>query len=514
MPVLNTKSPRAIGLLLHPTSLPGTNNCGSFGDFARRWLRALSSNGIGVWQFLPLGPTDSTGSPYSSPSSFAYNPWFLDVNDLIQDGFLTPKTGELLPFESQENAYKVNFKLADIRSQRIAELLLDSWGFQSEANHDEFQSWCSKQFWLEDHVAFMELRRQYQNSPWWEWPKDFSMRKEKPLNDWRQIFDKELMSHRLLQWHLDRQWQSIRSLAKKLGILLYGDLPFYVSRDSADVWSNRKLFSVFDNGNLYLQSGVPPDYFSSTGQLWGTPTYRWSRHSQTNFKWWRKRFLRHLEQVDILRLDHFRALKAYWAVPGKSKTAQCGCWLPSPGLRLLNLLRKDCGGNLPLIAEDLGVITPDVEDLRDHFSLPGMKILQFAFDGNSENPYLPENIKGNNWAVYTGTHDNSTTFAWWNELGQDKRDDISKRFIAPRDSPCWQLIELGVRTEAKIFITTVQDLLSLDDDKRLNKPGTIEGNWSWRLEGIDASLLKLLEEYGCLGSKYRRYFQDTVKLLD
>ncbi len=498
------KENKAIGILLHPSSLPGTPFCGSFGAEARNWIKHLATNGIGVWQFLPLAPTDSLGSPYSSPSSFAYNPWFIDLDDLISEGYLSLETAECLQkFENNKNS-GLNFELAEFRSQKIAELLIKEWDNQSIQNQIEFEDWCRKQFWLDEHAIFLELRRQYNNKPWWEWPTEFALRKKESLAKCKKIFYKNILSHKLMQWHLDRQWKSLRKLANEMGVLLFGDLPFYVSRDSADVWSHRSLFSVFENGELYLQSGVPPDYFSSTGQLWGNPVYRWNRHKSSNFKWWRNRFARHLEQVDLLRLDHFRALNSFWAVSGNAETAERGFWLPSPGCELLNWLKKDSGGKLPLIAEDLGVITSGVEDLRDNFALPGMKILQFAFDGNLDNPYLPENIKGTNWVVYSGTHDNQTTLSWWDELDEGKKKNILEKYKYKDDYPNWIIIEIGLATDTKLFIAPIQDLLSLDDHNRFNTPGTKSGNWSWRINEFDSNFISSISKYGKLACNFNR----------
>jgi len=488
---------------LHPTSLPGRSVCGSFGETAREWLKNLSENGIGVWQFLPLAPPDSLGSPYSSPSSFAFNPWFLDEKDLVRDGFLANNFEEV----SQQIDYfdsKVDFQLADSKVKYLKESLIEYWEKQNTSIKEEFEIWCEKQFWLSDHSIFMELKIQNNNLPWWQWPEEFASYDKRGLENWKKDNQKQLLGHYLIQWHLDRQWKSIRKLAKYLGIFLFGDVPFYVSKDSADVWSNRSLFSILNNADTYLQSGVPPDYFSETGQLWGNPVYRWSRHKSKKYMWWRKRIARHLEQVDYLRLDHFRALEAFWAIPGKDQTAENGFWTPSPGKRVLGLIKKDCGGSLPLVAEDLGLITSKVEQLRDNFELAGMKILQFAFDGNLDNPYLPENIKGENWIVYTGTHDNSTSLGWWREMNQVQKEQLKGRILGYENFSSWDLIRLGMKTKAKLFISPMQDLLNLDNDSRLNKPGTINNNWSWRLTKNDYKIKESLKKFGELAKKYSR----------
>ncbi len=494
---------RNSGILLHPTSLPDSPICGTFGNPARVWLNDLHKCGIGVWQFLPLAPSDSLGSPYSSPSSFAFNPWFLDENDLVRDGFLS---NNLENFYSKPNNFdeRVDFELADLRVKVLTSSLVKYWEKQNENVKKEFNIWCKEQFWLDDHSLFMELKVQNGNLPWWEWPENFANYNKKKLRNWKKDNEKKLLGHNLIQWHLDRQWQSIRELAKNLGVSLFGDVPFYVSKDSADVWSNRSLFSILTNSETYLQSGVPPDYFSETGQLWGNPVYRWSRHKANNFRWWRKRISRHLEQVDFLRLDHFRALEAFWAIPGQDQTAENGFWLPSPGQEVLGLIKKDCGGSLPLVAEDLGLITSKVQKLRDDYELAGMKILQFAFDGNLDNPYLPENIEDDNWIVYTGTHDNSTSLGWWREMEQGRKEQLKKRNIDYENFSSWELIRMGMETKAKLFVAPMQDLLNLDDDSRLNKPGTIENNWSWRLSSNKFDIKKYLQKFGNLAIENSR----------
>ncbi|BEV36423.1 4-alpha-glucanotransferase [Synechococcus sp. M16CYN] len=487
---------RTSGVLLHPTALPGSPACGTFGGACQRWLRQLAGSGIGVWQMLPLSPPDPTGSPYNSPSCFALNPWFLDATELASEQFIIPNALSDLPqTPSDARDTVLDVQLADQRSQALADALLEAWPRQTGERRNAFRLWCNKQLWLEDHVHFSVLHAQHGNA-WWTWPKPLAQHQRQALKAWATKHKEALLKERLLQWHLDRQWQEIRILASQLGILLFGDLPFYVSTDSADVWSHRGLFTVKESGELTLQSGVPPDYFSETGQLWGSPVYRWGRHRITRFQWWRRRIARQRELVDLLRLDHFRALAAFWAVPGSDSTAQNGHWETSPGYALLTKLEQDADGNLPLIAEDLGVITPDVEELRDRFALPGMKVLQFAFDGQPDNPYLPENIEGNRWVVYTGTHDNPTTLGWWQQLDDASRSRISTRINGEVSAPAWHLFDMAFATPAKLVVAPLQDLMHLDNQARFNTPGTSTGNWSWRLAQFDSALEGSLKGYG------------------
>jgi len=494
---------KSLGILVHPSCLPSGSYCGTFGEGAKDWIKKLSKHKINFWQFLPLTPTDSTGSPYSSPSSFALNPWFLDINELITKGYIfISSKDELKPNNQNEDHF--DFDYANNLSKILGEYLLIGWESQSEERKNNFYIWNKKNLWVENYSLFMVIREEFNMLPWWEWPSEFKQKKTKLIKSWIKEKYNEIHKIKLVQWHLDRQWMEIKAFAKNKGISLVGDLPFYVSRDSADVWSNKSLFSISKNGDLLFQSGVPPDYFSSTGQLWGTPTYYWSKHKRTNFKWWRERFKRQFELIDILRLDHFRALSGYWRVDGNARNAINGTWINSPGKEILNFLKKDLKSNfLPIIAEDLGVITKDVELLRDNYKLPGMKILQFAFDGNESNPYLPKNIQDENWVVYTGTHDNSTSTSWWGYLENHVKNRIKDNYNFS-DDPSWNLIEIGMSTKANLFISPIQDILSLDNSSRLNTPGTITKNWRWKLNKSLEVIDKNLQKYSELGNSYGR----------
>ncbi len=503
MPIKSILKKKSLGILMHPSCIPGEWECGTFGRGAKDWMKKLNKYGIEYWQFLPLSPTDSTGSPYSSPSSFALNPWFLDIDELIEKGFISISNKEGIRL-SKQNKNNFDFEAANNLSKELGNQLLKSWSSQSEERKLEFYKWISKNSWVEDYSIFMVIREEFKMLPWWQWPQEFKMKDEEFLKTWIKKRNEEILTKKLIQWHLDQQWKEIKDFAKAYGIKLIGDLPFYVSRDSADVWSNKSLFSISKKGDLVFQSGVPPDYFSSTGQLWGTPTYLWSKHKRTNFDWWRKRFKRQFELVDLLRLDHFRGLAAYWRVDGKSKTAIKGKWVNSPGRTLLNKIKEDLKtDHLPIIAEDLGVITPDVTKLRKIFELPGMKILQFAFDGNNSNPYLPSNIEGENWVVYTGTHDNSTSFSWWEYLDNSSKMRIKNEFNFS-DNPSISLIKIGMFTTANLFIAPIQDILSLDDSSRLNKPGTTKNNWKWKLDRTLEEIDEDLKNFSTLGQSAGR----------
>jgi len=492
------------GILVHPSSLPGGSYCGTFGNSLKDWIEILSLYNINTWQFLPLSPTDSMGSPYSSPSSFAINPWFLDVDELIKCNYIQ-ESNQVKNYQLiAKNLNFFKFKIADELSKIVGNHLIDSWELQSFDTKKQFNIWCKNNSWVNDFSVFMTIKEEFNFSAWWHWPEEFKSKNKFAIEKWEKNNVIAILKIKLIQWHLNRQWLKIKEFAEIKGIRLIGDLPFYVSKDSVDVWSNKSLFTINLNGELIFQSGVPPDYFSSTGQLWGTPVYSWEKHLETDFEWWKKRFKRQFELVDFLRLDHFRALAGFWRIDGKAKDAIKGNWIDSPGKELLTSLKVFLNvENLPIIAEDLGIISQDVIDLRRQFGLPGMKILQFAFDGNDDNPYLPKNINGNNWVVYTGTHDNSTTLSWWNNLDKTVKETIKKNFSI-ENNPSWEFIELGMKTKAKLFIAPIQDVLCLDDSSRTNKPGTIENNWKWKINSSLSELKPFLKKYGEFGKKHNR----------
>lgn len=497
-------------MLLHPTALPGTQACGSFGAAARDWIDLLAAEGVGVWQLLPLAPTDATGSPYSSPSGSALNPWLIDADDLVAEGLIAPADRDNLPGGPTD---RLDPACARERAAAIAAALGRQWPNQPQERKTAFARWEWRQrFWLIDHCRFMVIRRLQGGRPWWEWPEALAQRQPAALRALAREQSRALREEALLQWQLQCQWSRLQQRAHGQGVRLVGDLPFYVAHDSADVWSRRRLFSLRADGALVEQSGVPPDYFAATGQLWGTPVYRWWFHRLSRFRWWLQRLMRQLELMDLLRLDHFRALEAYWSVPGGEATAENGTWCPSPGRALLRRLWWRCrrqgrlldGGRLPLIAEDLGVITPAVEALRDRFALPGMKILQFAFDGNDDNPYLPANYAGSRWVVYTGTHDNATSLGWWRDLDDGARGRVAAEVGGEVRAPGWQLLELALASSAELAVVPLQDLLELGDEARFNIPGTVEGNWSWRLSRPVADLAGPLQGFGVMAARYGR----------
>lgn len=498
---------RRAGVLLHATALPGPGGCGTFGQSAHDWVALLGQHGLGVWQLLPLAPTDNTGSPYSSPSGSALNPWFLDADRLQAQGYLSEAERHGLP---EPAGSRLDPAAQTQRALALGQAIARCWRGQPLKRQRAFARWRRRQAsWLRDHSRFMVARRLQHGAPWWQWPAGLAQRSPVALARFDRTHGRELLQEGLLQWHLQLQWQDLRGHARQCGVALFGDMPFYVAHDSADVWSHPWLFSLAGEGALHEQSGVPPDYFSATGQLWGTPVYRWWRHALTGFHWWLSRLNRQLQLFDLLRLDHFRALQDYWSVPGCDDTAQGGAWKASPGTALLAALWVQqwlrghlLARHLPLVAEDLGVITPEVEALRDRFALPGMKILQFAFDGNSENPYLPCNIHGSHWVVYTGTHDNATALGWWQSLDWETRHRVEHVIGASVTAPGWQLLELALGTSARMVVVPLQDLLELGDEARFNTPGTLGNNWTWRLDRTIEGLDGPLKGYGEMASRH------------
>ena len=328
MPIKSVLRQKSLGILIHPSSLPGESESGTFGQGAKSWIKKLSKYGINYWQFLPLTPTDATGSPYSSPSTFALNPWFLDINDLIEKRFISISMKEDLGITNQKKNY-IDFEFADNLSNELGKQLLNAWESQSEQRKKNFHEWTQRNAWVDDYAIFMVIKEEFNKLPWWEWPPEFKHKNIEFLKEWAKKNHTLILIKKLIQWHLDEQWKSVKQFGESYGVKLIGDIPFYVSRDSVDVWSDKSLFSISQSGDLLFQSGVPPDYFSSTGQLWGTPTYYWSKHKRTNFIWWRKRFKRHFDIVNLLRLDHFRALAGYWRVKGDASTAINGKWVNS-----------------------------------------------------------------------------------------------------------------------------------------------------------------------------------------
>ncbi len=474
--------PRSSGLLLHPTSLPGSYGIGDLGREAHAFLDFLGDAGQSWWQVLPLGPVGDSHSPYQSSSSFAGNPLLISPEGLVEEGWLSPETLQRRP---RYEIDRVSFP-AVIASRR--EWLRAAFlGFDLKAP-DYRRFLRAEAAWLPDYALFEALHRHFDDQPWWLWPEEIRRRTPAALRQWRSRLKSEIAFRSFVQFAFDRQWNRLRDAAHRRDIRLIGDVPIFVSLDSADVWARPELFELDAHGRPTGVSGVPPDYFAADGQLWGNPLYRWSEHAGEGYAWWIQRLASILKRVDLVRLDHFRGFEAYWDVPADAPTAAHGRWRPGPGAAFFEAVRKALGG-LPLIAEDLGDISTEVLALRDQFELPGMRVLQFAFGNDSRNPHLPHNYP-RRCVAYPGTHDNDTTLGWFRtrgpELsGDDANGPCERRFVRSYVGTDgaeihWDLIRLALASVADLAVIPLQDVLGLGSEARMNIPGKPQGNWSWR----------------------------------
>ena len=478
---------RHSGILLHPTSLPGTHGSGDIGPSSYHFIDWLVAGNQTLWQTLPLGGIGPGNSPYMSPSAFAGNELLIDLTQLRDAGWLTDADISPPPFFSKDH---VNFPA--VQHFRMSRLRLAATRFFADARSDArntFSSFCTKAtVWLEDYALFMALDKRYggNGKTWQDWPESLVKRKPKALSEATASFIDECNFWRFCQWRFHDQWNALRNYAHSRGVEIIGDMPIFVSAHSADVWANQKLFDLDSKGWPRVVAGVPPDYFSATGQHWGNPLYNWSEHKKEGYRWWIERMRATLDLCDIVRIDHFRGFETYWEIPATAETAVNGCWQKGPGASLFEALdsaldkktsRKN--GRLRFIAEDLGSITPEVSALRKTLGLPGMRILQFAFDGHSDNAYLPHNFESDT-VVYTGTHDNDTTCGWWNSLTSHERDYIRRYLGVNGESIHWDLIRTASSSVASISIIPMQDILGLDSASRMNQPGIAEGSWTWR----------------------------------
>lgn len=462
---------RRAGVLLHPTSLPGPGPRGVLGADARRFVDLLAAAGFSVWQTLPLGPVDQSLSPYQMKSAHAGSTDLIDPADLVSRGWL-PEAMMDADAPTRLRACYQHF-----RSQASA------------TDHAAFDLFVQQQrSWLLPYSLFEHHRRISGGQPWWEWPEAIRQRDPATMTSTLAQGRDSLRNIAFEQYLFDLQWQALREYARSRGVLLFGDLPFYLDLDSVELWWHRKLFRVDPAGRPEAVAGVPPDYFNAEGQLWGNPLYDWDAMRAEGFRWWVDRIRGQLHCFDLLRIDHFRALESYWEVPAGAATARDGRWRAAPGAELLATLAAEPGIGA-LVAEDLGSITPEVRALRDQFSLPRMLVLQFAFDGSPQNPYLPANHVANA-VVYTGTHDNDTTMGWYTSLDAGTRARVDACLAStPGDMP-GALIRAAYSSAASLAVLPMQDLLGLGSEARMNRPGTPSGNWGWRFgwEQLDTGL--------------------------
>jgi 4-alpha-glucanotransferase len=493
------KANRSAGILFHPTSLPGPYGIGDIGPTAHAWVDGMRAAKQTWWQVLPLGPTGFGDSPYQCFSAFAGNPNLVSPDLLIEENLLRPDDLPVNDFPTHTVDYG---RVVELK----ARLCSRAWeNFQSAAApalRPAFEAFCVRNTgWLEDFALFMALKDAHGGASWLQWPAEYRMREPAALKSARRQLAIRIGEHRFRQFLFFHQWDHLKRHANSQGLRLIGDVPIFVSSDSADVWANPDLFLLDEERRPSAVAGVPPDYFSQTGQLWGNPLYDWEALKETDYAWWIDRIRAGLGQVDLIRLDHFRGFEAYWEIPAGMPTAEIGEWVKGPGAALFEALREALG-DLPLIAEDLGVITPEVEALRAQFDLPGMRVLQFAFLGGLEERFLPHNYERNT-VVYTGTHDNDTTQGWYNALAPHERDFLH-RYMPPTDQGAvWDLIRLAWSSVADIALAPFQDVLGCDTEARMNRPGQSSGNWAWRIteEDLKHSALDRLRE---MTETYRR----------
>ena len=507
---------------MHPTSLPGRFGIGDLGPEAYRFADFLSASGQALWQVLPLGPTGYGDSPYACYSAFAGNTLLISPERLLEEG--------LLAKSDLENAVSLSDERVDFgQAHQASELILDkAFANYQRTTDTEFRSAFEtfaeqNSSWLDDYALFRTLKTAHGGAAWHEWDRPLVRRTTAALTRARQELHDRIEAHKFFQFLFFRQWFALKAYCNEQGINLIGDIPIFVAQDSADVWTNPEQFKLDANGIPTVVAGVPPDYFSATGQFWGNPLYNWDRMLNDGFKWWIERVRATLQTVDIARIDHFRGFAACWEIPGGDKTAERGRWVEAPGRELFTAIRKALG-ELPIIAEDLGVITPDVEKLRDDFGLPGMRILQFGFSSDTKNIDLPHNYHPN-VVVYTGTHDNDTTVGWFNSVAgagstrTQSQIDAERKFCmkylnTKGEEIHWDFIRAVLSSVANTAIVPLQDLLGLGTEARMNLPNSTEGNWTWRFkqealtDDHGERLIDLTETYG----RIRRHEVESIKL--
>ena len=469
---------RSAGVLLHITSLPGPHGIGDLGPDAYHFVEWLASAGQSIWQILPTTPIGPGDSPYQSVSAFAGSPLMVALEPLIEKGWLATPELPAGGFGSE----RVDF--ARVAPWRITQLRAASENFFGRAVSEDraaFSAWCTAQsHWLDDYVLFMALANANAGAPWWHWPPSQREREPASLALARRELAAEIRFWQFVQWCFDGQWAALKAHANDRGIFIMGDLPIFIAHHSADCWARPDLYELDADFQPAVVAGVPPDAFSADGQRWGNPLYRWDRMAADDYAWWISRVRRALTQADVFRIDHFRGFAAYWEVPADSPTAILGRWVPGPGKLFFDALARALG-TLPIVAEDLGVITPDVTALRDSCGFPGMRILQFAFGDDATNPYLPH-MHTPASVVYSGTHDNNTSRGWWAVIPESERVFAGGYLVADAGDVHWAMIRAACNSVANTSIVPMQDVLGLDGTHRMNLPGTPAGNWSWRFD--------------------------------
>lgn len=470
---------RSSGVLLHPTCFPGRFGIGELGAEAHRFIEFLAQSGQQFWQVLPLGPTGYGNSPYASYSSMAGNPLLISLETLMQRGLLAQSDFDGLPEFSPD---RVDYDRVYAAKIPLWKKACEAFKMQAslEEKHDFAQFCDRKSFWLDDYALFMALKDDNEGKSWYAWEPELMQRKPEAIDQARRRLTEEIFFQKYLQFEFFRQWTDLRHHANENGVQIIGDIPIYVAHDSVDVWAHPANFKLNEEtGQPELMAGVPPDYFSETGQLWGNPLYDWEYLERSDFKWWIQRFEAMLDLVDWIRIDHFRGFESYWAVPFGEETAMNGTWIEAPGEKFFRVLNQNLG-KLPILAEDLGIITAEVEKLRDDFEFPGMKIIHFAFGSDPGNPYLPFNYP-RNCLVYTGTHDNDTSVGWYESLSEHERENLMHYIgCISSEGIHWDLIRVAMSSIAALSIVPLQDLFGLGTEARMNVPSQADGNWAWR----------------------------------
>jgi len=496
---------RSSGILLHVTSLPGGHGIGDLGTSAHEFVEFLAEAGQKIWQVLPLGPTGYGDSPYQLFSAFAGNPLLIDLNSLRERGLLSLQetvSASGLPEDHVEYGRVIEVKQALLAKAAYAFL-----SNSARTDHDSFDAFCkNNSAWLDDYALFMACKNIYKNAVWADWDVKIRTRNLSALKEWRERLAPQIEIHKFAQFEFSRQWEKIRIHCGEYGIKVMGDVPIYVAHDSADVWSHPELFGLDEHSKPSAVAGVPPDYFSATGQLWGNPLYRWDVSAGSGHRWWIDRFRASLKMFDLARLDHFRGFEAYWEIPAGASTAQGGKWIKGPGAEFFRAVKAELK-TLPFVAENLGVITPEVEAMRKEFGLPGMSLLQFAFGNDPQGPSFRPHNYSRELVAYTGGHDNDTTVGWWTSsgVGESTRtaDDIRKEreftrsYLGFENEPVnWVFIRSVLASVAEIAIVPLQDVLGLASEARMNLPGTTTGNWKWRFSpgALNKSLSERLRQ--------------------
>jgi len=468
---------RGSGILLHPTSLPGTFGSGDFGTEAYRFVDWLVSAGQSYWQVLPMGEIGPGHSPYMSSSAFAGNILLIDLAELANQGWLSPD--DLIPLPDFQPG-RVDFIITHpFRMERLRRAAGNFFSSEHDEMHRSYTEFCiAEKEWLDDYAFFQTISEREHWREWNQWPKELVRRESKALRLIEQDCADQIGFWKFCQWCFARQWSDLRLYANEQGVRIIGDVPIFVAYKSADVWSHQELFELDENGLPLVVAGVPPDYFSETGQLWGNPLYRWDVHQENGYAWWIARLRHTLQLVDMVRIDHFRGFAAYWEIQADAPNAIAGKWKPGPGENLFKAFVQ-AFPHLPIIAEDLGLITPDVLELRDKFNLPGMRVLQFAFGDGEGNHFLPHHYVMNTVA-YTGTHDNDTTLGWWETVPEQIKTFALQYLQSDGKAINWEMMHALSRSVANLVIFPMQDVLGLSSEHRMNFPGKPEGNWEWR----------------------------------